>query len=759
MVVCGRQFSGDVISRIQATVNGNVSLSRRKLSRHVCEWLDWRSPSGRLQEMSCRKALAELNRRKVIELPDVGGAYGFERASEAQLDIETPQVCCSLEELGEVKVSRITSRYCRDSKIARALLKRYHYLGSGSLRGAQMRYVVTSARWGYLGVLTFSSGTWALADRDNYIGWSENERRANLQQVVCNDRFLILPTVHIQNLASHVLALTLQRLPKDWEQRYAVRPVLAETFVDSSRFEGTCYKAANWTKVGQTAGRRDGIAKAIFLYALSPQWRECLCAPRPRPRLGEAMRPESPPSWAHEEFGRVRFYDDRLKERLYTIAQDFFGCLEGSIPEACGTKVRTMGAYRFFQNPKVTMDVLLTSHAEAAIERIRQYKIVLAPQDTTTLTYTTHPMTEGLGPVSRTGDHALGLLLHDTVAFSEQGTPLGILDAQCWARDPEDKGKRVRRKNLPIEQKESMKWLRSFRKVAEIQKACPQTQLISIGDRESDIYELFLEATADTAGPGLLVRMNAATRRTVDGAPLWDFMAGRPVDGTLALHIPRAGARKARDTRLDLRWAPVQLQPPDRGKHFKPIRAWAVYVREQSSSAAGNTSLEWMLLTTVAVTDFQDAHQRVEWYAKRWGIEVFHRTLKSGCRIKDRQLATADHLQACLGIDMVVAWRVFHLAMLSRETPDSPCTLFFKDEEWQALCIYVTKNPIPPQQPPTLGQAAAMVGAIGGHLGRKADGPPGTQVLWRGLQRLDGATEMYVILTTQPGFPHFASGP
>ena len=363
MVICGRQFSSDMISRIQATVNGEASLSRRKLSRQVCEWLDWRSPSGRLQEMSCRKALAELNRRKVLVLPDRRGTYGFERASEARVDIEMPKVSCSLEELGEVQVSPITSRYCRDSKIAGVLLKRYHYLGNGSLRGAQMRYVVTSARWGYLGVLTFSSGTWALGDRDNHIGWSENARRANLQQIVCNDRFLILPTVHVQNLASHVLALTLQRLPEDWQQRYAVRPVLAETFVDPSRFEGTCYKAANWTKVGQTAGRRDGVAKTIFLHELSSHWRECLCAEPARPRLGQAVRLESPPTWAHEEFGRVRFYDGRLKQRLYTIAQDFYGCPQGSIPEACADKSRTMGAYRFFQNTKVTMDVLLTAHA------------------------------------------------------------------------------------------------------------------------------------------------------------------------------------------------------------------------------------------------------------------------------------------------------------------------------------------------------------------------------------------------------------
>ena len=213
----------------------------------------------------------------------------------------------------------------------------------------------------------------------------------------------------------------------------------------------------------------------------------------------------------------MRFYDDRLKERLYTVAQDFFGCPQGSIPEACGAKSRTMGAYRFFQNSKVTMDVLLTAHTEAMIERIQAHKIVLAPQDTTTLSYTTHPMTEGLGPVGHTSDKAIGLILHDTIAFTEEGTPLGVLDAQCWARDPADQGKRERRKRLPIEQKESRKWLRSFHKVAEVQKACPNTKLISIGDRESDIYELFLEASRDPAGPGLLAQFEIdCFQNTVD---------------------------------------------------------------------------------------------------------------------------------------------------------------------------------------------------------------------------------------------------
>jgi hypothetical protein len=746
MVVCGRGFSTEMISRIQAKVDAEPHLSRRKLSRQVCEWLDWRSRNGGWQQGGCRKALAELNRRKVLQLPEREKICA-KGPRKTRLEVQVAEVSCTLKQLGEVTVTPVGSRHSGESQTARALLERHHPLGAGTPRGAQMRYVVKSSRWGYLGVLTFSSGTWALKDRDKHIGWSEAARRAHLDLVVCNDRFLIVPSVKVKHLASHVLGLTLKRLPEDWEQRYAVRPVLAETFVEPP-WKGTCYQAANWRAVGNTSGRRDGIHRTILLRELSPQWRQRLCEEPPEPRLGEAPVVEAPKSWAHEEFGRVRFFDGRLKDRLYRIAEDFHGCPQGSLPEACASKAGTIGAYRFFANPKVSMDVLLTGHVEATIQRIRQHPIVLVPQDTTTLNYTTHPIQQGLGPIGTRRDKAMGLLLHDTMAFSEQGTPLGLVDAQCWARDPKDRGKRNRRKRVPIEQKESRKWLRSFRKVAEIQKVCPDTKLISIGDRESDVYELFLEARIDPNGPGLLVRMNRSAGRKVSGIPLWDFMSSRPVDGTLALHIPHSGTRKARDSVLDVRFAEVELQPPKRLKSCGPIRAWAVYVREQAEYAIDSTPIEWMLLTTVEVTPLEHARRIVQWYARRWGIEVYHRTLKSGCRILDRHLDPDAGLKACVGIDMVVAWRVFHLTMLSREAPDAPCTVFFTDDEWQALCIYTSRNPVPPKQPPSLVQATRMVGAMGGHLGRNGDGPPGTQSLWRGLQRLEPATEMYVVLTT-----------
>ena len=154
-----------------------------------------------------------------------------------------------------------------------------------------------------------------------------------------------------------------------------------------------------------------------------------------------------------------------------------------------------------------------------------------------------------------------------------------------------------------------------------------------------------------------------------------------------------------------------------------------------------------MLLTTAPTDSFEKACVHLSWYTHRWTIEVFHRTLKSGCRIENRQLGCANRLEACLAIDLVVAWRIHHLTKLGRETPDVPCSIYFEEAEWKALTTFVTKKPIPSDKPPTLREAIRMVAILGGFLARKGDGEPGTQTLWLGLQRLDDITEMWKVMT------------
>ena len=751
MRVCGCEFGQEVIARIAATVQGEPSLSRRALSLRVCEWLQWRAVNGKLKEVSCRKALLELHRRGLIPLPAAEESC-FERScAKLSVDglIDAPELQCTLKELGEIRVVAVSSRYSKTSQIWNGLMERFHYLGKGPLCGAQIRYLVRSSRHGWLGALAFSAAMWRLKAREKYIGWTEAARRANLHRLVCNSRLLILPSVHVPNLASHVLSLCMARLMEDWTVRYGYGPVLVETFVDPKRFSGACYRAANWLWIGQTVARptaypngkvADG-PKDIYLHPLQRNWKQLLCA-EPSLALCSAPRPEAPADWTEEEFGTVPFFDERLKQRLFTLAADFYAQPGELVPQASnGSEAKTKAAYRFFKNSNVDMQTLIRPHIESTIERLRSHPVILAVQDTTTLNYTAHPP-EGVGPINTSKDRAVGLLLHDTMAFTLEGTPLGLLNVHCWARDPEEAGKKYHRKDLSIEEKESFKWLVSYRAVAEAQKLCPETMLVSVGDREADIYELFSEALQDPRNPRLLVRAERTRQRKVEQEGLWPRMSGEPVAGGLKVRVPRRGSRPARTARLQVRLAQVVLRPPKKSP-LPPLSVWAVYAREVGYSTKVKEPIDWMLLTTVKTESFEDACERLTWYSRRWGIEVYHRTVKSGCRIQDRRLDDVDSLEACLAIDLVVAWRVYWLTMTGRERPETPCDQILSKEEWRVLSVWATGKVA--DIAPSAQQAARWIGKLGGWLARGQEDNPGTTCMCRGLVRLPNIVQGYLL--------------
>jgi hypothetical protein len=713
--------------------------------------MNWKAASGRLKETVCRKALTVLDTKGLISLPAADLRAGVALKSPKPESFPAglpPLIACELADLGQIEIEPVGSRYSKRFIIWKELVGRHHYLGSRQLCGAQLRYLIRSPLYGYLGALSFGSASFALKERDKFIGWTDAARRHNLARVLCNSRFLILPNVQVKNLASHVLGLCTSRITGDWQARYGVEPLLLETFVDPTRFKGTCYRAANWMPVGQTSGRRGaqrevgGGAKDIFIHPLHDHWRRILCE-EPQAGLYAKSRAIAPTDWVEDELSTAEFYDPRLNRRLFSVVRDFYHQPQALIPQACGPS-GAKGAYRFFDNKRVTMDNILSAHAESTVERIKPHAVVLAVQDTTTLNYTAHPGTEGLGPISTTKDPSVGLILHETMTFTTEGTPLGLLDVQCWARDPDNKGKSTQRKDLPIEQKESVKWLTSYRAVNETQKLCPDTMLVSMGDREADIYELFLEAAGNPQGPKLLVRCNKGRSRQTDTGFLWDVMPMEPVAGVQVVSIPGKGGRPPREAKLEVRHAKVTLKPP-KGSGHPPVEAWIVFTHEIDYPATVTEPLEWMLLTTVEVENFEQACERIAWYAKRWCIEIYHRTLKSGCKIEDRRLEAAESLKTCLAIDMVVAWRVYYLTKLGREVPDSPCTICYADYEWQALYVFTNKSPVLPKKVPTMQECNRMTGALGGHLGRKGDGEPGTTAMWRGIQRLHDIAETYLI--------------
>jgi hypothetical protein len=728
--------------------------------------LGWHDAAGKPKEVSSRKALVELERRGLIELPAARCAAPQAREAVVPEPFAGPAFSGSLEALGGVELVAVDDPEL--SALWRRMLESHHPLGGGPLCGAQQRYLIRSPVVGWLGALGFSAAAWQLAARDEWIGWCPHARRAQLGRVVANSRFLLLPSIAVANLGSHVLALAARRLPIDWRQRYGEAPLLLETFVDERRFAGTVYKAANWQRLGETRGRgrqdRDNRAalgvKAVYGLPLQPDWRTLLCrrpAPELRlPPLAASSEPLGEASWAEQEFGRVDFPDARLRPRLLGLATAFGAQPTAPIPVALqGDASQTKAAYRFFNNPQVDLHTLLHPHYEATAARIAEQPLVLVVQDTTSLNYDAHPATRDLGPINTRADGAQGLKLHDTLALTPAGVPLGLIDIRVWARDAQQTDQAASRKQRPIEDKESQRWLDSFRRTAAFQRLCPDTRLISVADREADIYELFQEATQDPDGPDLLVRANRATQRRVDDAdnertPLWRLLPTRPLLGTCDLAIPARGGRKARVATLEIRCTAIQLHPPKRLKGAPALALWAVHAIEPEPPA-GAEAVEWLLLTTVASLTLEDALERLRWYAVRWNIEVFHRTLKSGCRIEDRRLAGAEGLQACLAIDLVIAWRVMWLCKLGRETPDVPCSVFFEEAEWQALHCHYYRSPNPPATPPTLGEAMHLLAKLGGFLGRKCDGPPGATALWRGLARLSDITDTFSIF--HPSIP------
>ena len=355
VIVGGKTFSDEILERITETVQAEPNISRRQLSLRVCDWMEWRNQAKRQQEMSCRKALLELHRMGIIHLPEVSKHYAFQEARQAVAPPPVATVSCSLSDLGEVEIVRVVPGPL--SALWRGLMDAYHYLRSGPLCGAQLRYLVHSKRFGWIGGLSYSACARRVESRDVWIGWTEDARCKNHILLVNNSRFLIPPTVKVKNLASHLLALSQRRLVDDWERVYKYRPVLLETYVERGRFAGTCYRAANWTHVGTTGGRgRKGsgaTVKDIYVMPLTAGWQTALCR-RTDGRVQVRRKIQTPPKdWIEAELGETNLGDTRLTARLLQMTGMFYAKPTANIPQACGSVAAAKAAYRFLDNEAV----------------------------------------------------------------------------------------------------------------------------------------------------------------------------------------------------------------------------------------------------------------------------------------------------------------------------------------------------------------------------------------------------------------------
>ncbi len=416
--------------------------------------------------------------------------------------------------------------------------------------------------------------------------------------------------------------------------------------------------------------------------------------------------------------------DARRNKRLHDIIQAMSKHPNGCITRVFDSAAETKAAYRALAQAADWQPDLSEVLRQGCLQRLAGQKHVLAIQDTTHLDFASSPAN---------GED--GFRLHSLLAVSADGVPLGVLWQRFWQRDPVQKGKAAERKNKLLCAKESHRWLEGVEAVSGPDWP-EQVAVTVIADRESDIFEVLSAPRPEHCH--LLLR--AAHPRRVCGSAgnLWAAVEQMPVADRRTLSLSRRPDRQPRAAHLQLRFGQVQVRPPRNGRYpegLEPVNLWVVAI-DEPSPPSGQSAVSWVLLCTRPVADAQAAWECVDQYRARWLIERFHYALKSGCKVEDSQLRDSGSLHGLLTLHSWVAWRQLALTYLSRSHWHLPATVVFLPIEWQAAYVVQHRGQPLPLQVPTLGEVVGWVAALGGHQGRRGDGPPGVKVLARGLSRL-----------------------
>ena len=452
--------------------------------------------------------------------------------------------------------------------------------------------------------------------------------------------------------------------------------------------------------------------------------------------------------WVERELKGCDFPDRRLKSRLGKVLSELGRRIGETLPSACQDWSATKAAYRFFSNPRVNESTILAGHFAATSARMAAAKgPILVLHDTTEFSFQRErPETIGktrLLPSGRIGSKPItkcGLLMHSSLAITTAGKPLGLTAVKFWTREKfkgtnalkgrgVEGGKHsVNTTRIPIEKKESIRWLENLKQSTQL--ANPD-RCIHIGDRESDIYELF--CLAEEEQTHFLVRTCVDRLAGTGSTTIARRMNREPIQGTHQVEVLDA-KRRSIQVELQLRYSQMTIHPPI-GKHTKypPLSLTVIHAWERGKPE-GRKPIYWKLLTDLPVENLESAIEKIDWYAQRWKIETFHKILKSGCRAEDAKLRTAERLTNLIAVFCVVAWRVFWLTMVSRTNPKTSADAVFTETEI-AILNHLAGDPEQPL-PKNVAHYALAIAKLGGYLARKNDGPPGNTVLWRGLSRL-----------------------
>ncbi|MEA2065506.1 MAG: IS4 family transposase [Thermotogota bacterium] len=432
-----------------------------------------------------------------------------------------------------------------------------------------------------------------------------------------------------------------------------------------------------------------------------------------------------------DEFEGSNFGDKRLNKRLKNISEAFAKNSEKSIPESFGYWAETKATYRFLSNPKVTREEILGSHTKKTVERLKEYKTILAVQDTTSLNFTNHKNTNGLGYLDV--KTASGIIMHTTLAVTEKGKPLGIISQQSWIRDRKDLGKTKKRSSRPIEEKESYRWIKAME---ETERIIPDNvHVITVGDRESDMADLLFRNRPSNSD--YVVR--TCRERYIYGTKqkMYETLEKEDEAARITIDIANTSFQKGRKAILSIRYKQFEIAGTYRWKG-KTTTVTAIIVNEEEVPELKEKErpLKWLLITSMHLEKLEDVIRVIKIYRTRWIVERFHYTLKSGCKVESLQLKERERLDVAIAIYNIVAWFLLWLTYLGREFGEKRSLFFLDEKEWKILYKMANRNKPLPDKPPTINEIVYMLGRVGGFIGRKRDGFPGVKTIWQGLIKL-----------------------
>lgn len=695
--VSGRWIDLALLDRLSRRSQGPTPPGRTQLTQDFCRAVGWHDAKGRACVSSASVALTRLERQGLVQLPPRAPRRRGSVARGLSDDgLPLPPVPTLPSREGRIAGLRLHLIADADDPahgVWNRLIVREHPLGRRPLVGAQLRYLI-ECEAGVIGAFGFGPPAYHLECRDQWVGWSAPAREKNLGQAIGLSRFLIRPQLWVRNLASQCYGLVLRQVARDWFGRYGVEPVLVETYVDRARHDGRSLAAANWRRLGESKcrGRDDrqrkgGLSpKDVWVYELHPRARarlQKLPIERLAPR--SVFAPALKAHWAQEEMAGVSLGDARLNARAARMLGERWARPMQSFNRSFSALKEAKGAYQLLENPRpeISLQSLLAPHRQQTGRRMAAEAVVLLAQDTTALSYNTLHQTTGLGSIGEA--HSRGLFLHSMQAFRLDGIPLGTAWVETWARPPESDT--ARRNERSVDEKESGRWIRAFQAAAQLARQMPQTQVVTCGDRESDIYELFDQMPAAPKNLHLLVRAQH-DRNLVEGTSLRESLGPETVGGSMAVEVPRREGRPARTATLELCWKQVELKPPAvaRKKSWPSLKLYTLRAREVGTPE-GQKTIEWQLLTTWPITSLKVARRIVKWYALRWGIECWHKVLKGVCRVESRQMKSVGALERALAFDMIVTFRALLLNRLGKDHPNLPAELFYTPDELAVLDV------------------------------------------------------------------------